>query len=248
MGEELPVHKDPPKNGGDYPLMLTGGHTRWSIHSSWRDDELMLRQQRGVPVVFISAAGRRAARDRGRRQRARLQRSRRVRDHGQGLALGARGPAHHLPRLGELPVQERQGLPEPDPHAPEPGGARRWPVSPAPDDVCASSRATTTATPAWRSKPHEGPSAKRPLAARLPRRCRRRGRPAWPSACISLGCRRRDPNERVGPPLPERRFRSHPSSTTTSPTSTASAGPGIASPREPTRGPTALPPVRGTSS
>ena len=54
MGEELPVHKDPPKNGGDYPLMLTGGHTRWSIHSNWRDDELMLRQQRGGPVVFIS--------------------------------------------------------------------------------------------------------------------------------------------------------------------------------------------------
>jgi anaerobic selenocysteine-containing dehydrogenase len=56
MGEELPIHKDPPKNGGDYPLMLTGGHTRWSIHSAWRDDQLMLQQQRGEPVVFISSA------------------------------------------------------------------------------------------------------------------------------------------------------------------------------------------------
>jgi anaerobic selenocysteine-containing dehydrogenase len=54
MAEELPTHKDPPKSGGDYPLMLTGGHTRWSIHSSWRDDALMLRQQRGEPIVYIN--------------------------------------------------------------------------------------------------------------------------------------------------------------------------------------------------
>jgi len=53
MGEELPVHKDPPTSGGSYPLTLTGGHTRWSIHANWRDDQLMLRQQRGEPVMFI---------------------------------------------------------------------------------------------------------------------------------------------------------------------------------------------------
>jgi DMSO reductase family type II enzyme molybdopterin subunit len=53
MGEELPVHKDPPTAGGDYPLMLTGGHTRWSIHANWRDDRLMLRQQRGEPLIHI---------------------------------------------------------------------------------------------------------------------------------------------------------------------------------------------------
>ncbi|MCP5056384.1 MAG: molybdopterin-dependent oxidoreductase [bacterium] len=53
MGEELPVHKDPPMAGGNYPLMLTGGHARWSIHSSWRDDKLMLQQQRGEPVIII---------------------------------------------------------------------------------------------------------------------------------------------------------------------------------------------------
>jgi nitrate reductase alpha subunit len=33
LGEELPVHKDDPPIGGDYPLILTGGHTRWSIHA-----------------------------------------------------------------------------------------------------------------------------------------------------------------------------------------------------------------------
>lgn len=54
MGEELPVHKDPPAAGGNYPLQLTGGHTRWSIHAAWRDDRLMLRQQRGQPVIYMS--------------------------------------------------------------------------------------------------------------------------------------------------------------------------------------------------
>ena len=37
VGEALPVHKEPPMAGGDYPLRLTGGHTRWSIHATWRD-------------------------------------------------------------------------------------------------------------------------------------------------------------------------------------------------------------------
>ena len=54
MKETLPVHKDPPSAGGDYPLMLSGGHTRWSIHSAWRDDRLMLQQQRGEPVAWMS--------------------------------------------------------------------------------------------------------------------------------------------------------------------------------------------------
>ena len=54
MGEELPRHKDPPTAGGDYPLLLSGGHTRWSIHASWRDDALMLQQQRGEPVIYMA--------------------------------------------------------------------------------------------------------------------------------------------------------------------------------------------------
>ncbi|MFI5394209.1 MAG: molybdopterin-dependent oxidoreductase [Candidatus Binatia bacterium] len=56
LGETLPVHKDPPKAGGDYPLTLSGGHTRWSIHSAWRDDARMLRLQRGEPVMYMSVA------------------------------------------------------------------------------------------------------------------------------------------------------------------------------------------------
>ncbi len=53
-GEALPVHKEPPKAGGDHPLLLTGGHTRWSIHAIWRDSSLMLRLQRGEPVAYVS--------------------------------------------------------------------------------------------------------------------------------------------------------------------------------------------------
>ncbi len=53
-GEELPVHKEPPPAGGNYPLRMTGGHTRWSIHAIWRDQRHMLRLQRGEPVMYMN--------------------------------------------------------------------------------------------------------------------------------------------------------------------------------------------------
>ncbi len=59
-GEVLPVHKDPPAAGGNYPLRLTGGHTRWSIHAIWRDHDLMLRMQRGEPALWLNAEDARA--------------------------------------------------------------------------------------------------------------------------------------------------------------------------------------------
>ena len=55
LGEDLPVHKDPPPAGGDYPLKLTGGHARWSIHSDQVDETLLLQLQRGGPLMFMSA-------------------------------------------------------------------------------------------------------------------------------------------------------------------------------------------------
>jgi anaerobic selenocysteine-containing dehydrogenase len=55
VGEELPVHKEPPRAGGNYPLTLTGGHTRWSIHTTWRDVDILLRLQRGEPVLFVNS-------------------------------------------------------------------------------------------------------------------------------------------------------------------------------------------------
>ena len=54
LGEHLPVHKDPPKAGGDYPLTITSGHARWSIHSMWSDDAMLLQLQRGEPAMFMS--------------------------------------------------------------------------------------------------------------------------------------------------------------------------------------------------
>jgi DMSO reductase family type II enzyme molybdopterin subunit len=69
LGEELPVHKDPPPIGGAHPLMLTGGHARWSIHATWRDEALMLRLQRGEPLVILS---REDAAARGLRDAARV--------------------------------------------------------------------------------------------------------------------------------------------------------------------------------
>ena len=55
QGEQLPMHKDSPPIGGAYPLRMTGGHTRWSIHASWRDDANLLRLQRGEPEIHIGA-------------------------------------------------------------------------------------------------------------------------------------------------------------------------------------------------
>ncbi len=60
LGEELPCFKPPPSAGGDYPLTLSGGHARWSIHAIWRDHRWMLRLQRGEPVALVGAADARA--------------------------------------------------------------------------------------------------------------------------------------------------------------------------------------------
>jgi len=54
LGEALPVHKDNPPIGGDYPLQMTGGHNRWSIHAAWRDHKPLLQLQRGEPLLFVS--------------------------------------------------------------------------------------------------------------------------------------------------------------------------------------------------
>jgi DMSO reductase family type II enzyme molybdopterin subunit len=55
LGEVLPVHKEPPPIGGDHPLQMTSEHTRWSIHTTWRDELSMLRLQRGEPLAVMAA-------------------------------------------------------------------------------------------------------------------------------------------------------------------------------------------------
>lgn len=54
LDEHLPGHKDSPRAGGDYPLQVTGGHARWSIHTMWSDDNVILALQRGEPLMFMS--------------------------------------------------------------------------------------------------------------------------------------------------------------------------------------------------
>jgi len=53
-GEELPTHKDPPRMGGDYPFVLTSGHSRWSIHAINIANELMLDTHRGSPLLVMN--------------------------------------------------------------------------------------------------------------------------------------------------------------------------------------------------
>jgi DMSO reductase family type II enzyme molybdopterin subunit len=53
-GEQLPVHKPPPKMGGDYPLVMTSGHQRWSIHSISAVNKTMMRTHRGHPLIIMN--------------------------------------------------------------------------------------------------------------------------------------------------------------------------------------------------
>jgi nitrate reductase alpha subunit len=55
-GEALPAHKDTPAMGGDYPLQMTSGHMRWSVHSSNVTNRLMLATHRGEPFIFVNPA------------------------------------------------------------------------------------------------------------------------------------------------------------------------------------------------
>jgi anaerobic selenocysteine-containing dehydrogenase len=53
-GEALPVHKPTPRQGGAYPLLLTSGHPRWSIHSMNHTSRLILGTHRGHPVMYMN--------------------------------------------------------------------------------------------------------------------------------------------------------------------------------------------------
>lgn len=53
--EAHPTYRvSPVRPDADYPLHLSGGHTRWSIHSQWRENPTMLRLQRGQPELWIA--------------------------------------------------------------------------------------------------------------------------------------------------------------------------------------------------
>jgi nitrate reductase alpha subunit len=53
-GQALPGHIESPRAGGDHPFRFISCHSRWSIHSVWRDTPMLLRLQRGEPVVYLN--------------------------------------------------------------------------------------------------------------------------------------------------------------------------------------------------
>jgi DMSO reductase family type II enzyme molybdopterin subunit len=55
-GEQLPVHKETPAQGGDYPFHLTSGHPRWSIHSMNMTNRIILNTHRGHPFCYINTS------------------------------------------------------------------------------------------------------------------------------------------------------------------------------------------------
>jgi nitrate reductase alpha subunit len=54
VDEALPRFKPAPLPGGKHPILLSGGHTRWSIHAIWRSHPDLLRLQRGAPSMWMS--------------------------------------------------------------------------------------------------------------------------------------------------------------------------------------------------
>jgi anaerobic selenocysteine-containing dehydrogenase len=40
--------------GGDYPLLLTGGHSRWTIHASAMGNRVLAETHRAEPLIVLS--------------------------------------------------------------------------------------------------------------------------------------------------------------------------------------------------
>jgi anaerobic selenocysteine-containing dehydrogenase len=40
--------------GGDYPLRMTSGHTRHSVHSIWITDDVLAKTHQGRPTMFMN--------------------------------------------------------------------------------------------------------------------------------------------------------------------------------------------------
>jgi DMSO reductase family type II enzyme molybdopterin subunit len=52
--EHMPTHKPNPKAGGDYPLGISSGHNRWSIHAMNQANEVILGTHRGEPNIMVN--------------------------------------------------------------------------------------------------------------------------------------------------------------------------------------------------
>ncbi len=53
--EMLPIHKENPKLGGDYPFVLTSGHSRWTVHAVSMGNKSVLSTHRGQPIVVLNS-------------------------------------------------------------------------------------------------------------------------------------------------------------------------------------------------
>jgi DMSO reductase family type II enzyme molybdopterin subunit len=55
-GEELPVHKEPPRGhgGAGRRFQMTSGHNRWSIHSMNMTNNIIQNTHRGEPFLFVN--------------------------------------------------------------------------------------------------------------------------------------------------------------------------------------------------
>jgi nitrate reductase alpha subunit len=60
--EHMPTHKPNPNQGGDYPLGISSGHNRWSVHAMNQANEVILGTHRGEPNVMVNPGD---ARERG---------------------------------------------------------------------------------------------------------------------------------------------------------------------------------------
>jgi DMSO reductase family type II enzyme molybdopterin subunit len=52
--EQLPTHKPNPRMGGEYPLGMTSGHNRWSIHTMNQGNWVILGTHRGEPNIEVN--------------------------------------------------------------------------------------------------------------------------------------------------------------------------------------------------
>lgn len=55
-GEDLPTHKENPRIGGDYPLLVTSGHSRWTIHAASMGNSILSGTHRGEPLAILGSA------------------------------------------------------------------------------------------------------------------------------------------------------------------------------------------------
>ena len=54
-GEDLPCHKDTPQMGGDYPLLVTSGHSRWTVHAASMGNSTLAGTHRGEPLAVLNS-------------------------------------------------------------------------------------------------------------------------------------------------------------------------------------------------